>query len=163
MCPHLREFLELCARTLVCPEPIVEIGTFQVPGQEVIVDLRPLFPGKIYMGCDMQPGNSVDRIEDIHHLSFRSGEVGTFILVDTLGARLESISSDARDSSLSAQRWPRDLRPSYEFPYPWIPERLLAIYARGLSAFRIEFCLRSAPIRMQRNAGFDSVSLAGAW
>lgn len=111
----------------------------------------------------MQPGNSVDRIEDIHHLSFRSGEVGTFILVDTLGARLESISSDARDLPLSAQRWPRDLRPSYEFPYPWIPERLLAIYARGLSAFRIEFCLRSAPIRMQRNAGFDSVSLAGAW
>ena len=26
---HLREFLELCARTLVCPEPIVEIGAFQ--------------------------------------------------------------------------------------------------------------------------------------
>jgi hypothetical protein len=25
-----------------------------------------------------------DRIEDIHHLSFRSGEVGTFILAETL-------------------------------------------------------------------------------
>ena len=46
MRPHLREFLELCARTLVCPEPIVEIGAFQVAGQEAIADLRPLFPGK---------------------------------------------------------------------------------------------------------------------
>ena len=32
----------------------------------------------------MQPGPGVDRIEDIHTLSFASGEIGTFILVDTL-------------------------------------------------------------------------------
>ena len=32
----------------------------------------------------MRPGVGVDRIEDIHHLSFGSGEVGTFILADTL-------------------------------------------------------------------------------
>ena len=84
MRPHLREFLELCARTLDCPEPIVEIGAFQVPGQEAIAELRPLFPGKRYIGCDMQLGRGVDRIEDIHALSFSSGEVGTFILADTL-------------------------------------------------------------------------------
>jgi SAM-dependent methyltransferase len=84
MRPHLREFLELCARNLVCPEPIVEIGAFQVAGQESIADLRPLFPDKHYVGCDMQSGRGVDRIEDIHALSFASGEVGTFILADTL-------------------------------------------------------------------------------
>jgi methyltransferase family protein len=84
MRPHLREFLELCARTLACAEPIVEIGAFQVAGQEAIADLRPLFPGKVYVGCDMRPGRGVDRIEDIHHLSFGSDEVGTFILADTL-------------------------------------------------------------------------------
>jgi hypothetical protein len=55
MHPHLREFFDLCARTLVCPEPIVEIGTLQVAGQEAIAVLRPLFPGKIYIGCDMRP------------------------------------------------------------------------------------------------------------
>jgi SAM-dependent methyltransferase len=32
----------------------------------------------------MQPGRGVDRLEDIHALSFASGEVGTFILADTL-------------------------------------------------------------------------------
>ena len=84
MRPHVREFLEVCARTLACPEPVVEIGAFQVAGQEAISDLRPLFPGKSYLGCDMQPGPGVDRIENIHQLSFRNGEVGTFILSDTL-------------------------------------------------------------------------------
>jgi Methyltransferase domain len=84
MRPHLREFLQLCARTLGCPEPIVEIGALQVSGQEAIADLRPIFPGKRYIGCDMQPGPGVDRIEDIHALSFASGQGGTFILADTL-------------------------------------------------------------------------------
>ena len=84
MRPHLREFFELCAKTLACPEPIVEIGAFQVAGQEMISDLRPLFPGKTYIGCDMQIGPGVDRLEDIHKLSFRSGGVGTFLLADTL-------------------------------------------------------------------------------
>jgi hypothetical protein len=84
MRPHVREFLELCAQTLQCPEPIVEIGAFQVPGQEAIAELRPLFPGKRYFGCDMRPGRGVDRIEDIHALSFETGSVGTFILADTL-------------------------------------------------------------------------------
>ena len=76
MRPHLREFLELCAETLECAEPIVEIGSFQVAGQEKIANLRPLFVGKQYIGCDMQPGPGVDRLEDIHQLSFRRGEVG---------------------------------------------------------------------------------------
>jgi SAM-dependent methyltransferase len=84
MRPHLREFFELCAKTLACPEPIVEIGAFQVAGQEAISDLRPLFRGKTYIGCDMQTGPGVDRLEDIHKLSFRSGKVGTFLLADTL-------------------------------------------------------------------------------
>jgi Methyltransferase domain len=84
MRPHLREFFERCATTLACPELIVEIGAFQVAGQEKISDLRPLFPGKTYIGCDMQTGPGVDRLEDIHNLSFRSAEVGTFLLADTL-------------------------------------------------------------------------------
>ncbi|MBA3543823.1 MAG: methyltransferase domain-containing protein [Chthoniobacterales bacterium] len=70
--------------TLDCPEPIVEIGAFRVAGQEAISDLRPLFPGKRYIGCDMQSGPGVDRIENIHELSFQNGEVGTFLLSDTL-------------------------------------------------------------------------------
>jgi hypothetical protein len=50
----------------------------------VIADLRPLFPRNAFIGCDMQSGPGVDPVEGIHKLSFRSGEVGTFILADSL-------------------------------------------------------------------------------
>jgi hypothetical protein len=50
MRPRLREFLELCARTLLYPDSIVGIGAFQVPGQKELADLRPLFPGKEDIG-----------------------------------------------------------------------------------------------------------------
>ncbi len=84
MRPHVRAFFEICARVLDCPEPIVEIGSYRVPGQEAIADLRPVFRGKHYTGCDMRPGPGVDRIEDLHALSFRDVDVGTFLLADTL-------------------------------------------------------------------------------
>jgi hypothetical protein len=32
------------------PGPIVEIGSYQVAGQEAVADLRRLFPGKSYLG-----------------------------------------------------------------------------------------------------------------
>ena len=84
MRPHINAFFKSCAGLLPCPEPIVEIGTCQVAGQEDIADLRPYFAGKTYIGCDVRPGRGVDRIEDIHNLTFRDGEVGTFLLADTL-------------------------------------------------------------------------------
>jgi len=84
MRPHIHEFFQKCAVSLPCREPIVEIGAYQVPGQEAIADLRPLFPAKKYLGCDMQPGIGVDQIENIHGLSFADNSVGTFLLADTL-------------------------------------------------------------------------------
>ena len=65
-------------------EPIVELGSRPAEGQEEIANLRPLFPGKEYIGCDLQPGTGVDRIEDIHKLTFADNSVGTVIALDTL-------------------------------------------------------------------------------
>jgi hypothetical protein len=84
MRPNVRAFLELCAGVLPCPEPVVEIGSKIVAGQEDLADLRPLFPGKTFIGCDLEFGPGVDRIEDVHDLTFKDGEVGTFVLADTL-------------------------------------------------------------------------------
>ena len=84
MRPHIRAFLDLCAEMLPCPEPIAEIGAKIVPGQEHIADLRSLFSGRNFIGCDMEPGPGVDRIEDLHALKFNDNEVGTFLLSDTL-------------------------------------------------------------------------------
>jgi SAM-dependent methyltransferase len=65
-------------------EPIYEIGSYRVEGQEEFADLRPFFPGKVYVGCDMRKGLGVDRIEDVHSLKIRGDSIGTVLIFDTL-------------------------------------------------------------------------------
>jgi len=82
--PAVRRFAEEVAQRLPLPEPIVEIGARPAEGQEDIADLRSLFAGRDYLGCDVQPGPGVDRIEDVHQLSFADESVGTVVAFDTL-------------------------------------------------------------------------------
>lgn len=65
-------------------EPIYEIGSYRVKGQEEFANLRPFFPGMVYVGCDIRPGLGVDRIEDVHRLKIKSCSVGTILIMDTL-------------------------------------------------------------------------------
>ncbi len=65
-------------------EPIYEIGSYRVEGQEEFADLRPFFPKKVYVGCDIRPGLGVDRVEDVHCLKIKSNSVGTVLIFDTL-------------------------------------------------------------------------------
>jgi len=79
-----RAFVESIATIHDLPEPVVEIGALQIPGQEKYADLRPFFPDKEFIGCDMRTGPGVDRVENVHELSFGDGTVGTVIMLDTL-------------------------------------------------------------------------------
>jgi hypothetical protein len=79
-----RAFIECVARDYDLPGPIVEIGALQIPGQEKYSDLRPLFPGREFIGCDMRTGPGVDRVENLHALTFADGSIGTLIMLDTL-------------------------------------------------------------------------------
>ena len=65
-------------------EPIYEIGSYRVEGQEEFADLRPFFPGKVYTGCDMRVGLGVDQVEDVHCLKIKSNSIGTILIFDTL-------------------------------------------------------------------------------
>jgi SAM-dependent methyltransferase len=65
-------------------EPVLEIGSFRVEGQEDLANLRELFPGKKFVGVDMRKGLGVDRIENIHALKIPSNSVGSVICIDTL-------------------------------------------------------------------------------
>lgn len=65
-------------------EPLVEIGARAAEGQEHLVDLRAIFHAGQHIGCDIQDGKGVDRIEDVHHLSFADDSVGTVISLETL-------------------------------------------------------------------------------
>jgi SAM-dependent methyltransferase len=71
------------AETFTLPEPILEIGSYQVEGQESIINLRKLFPGRAYTGVDMRPGPGVDLVADVEKLPHPDASVGMVIAVST--------------------------------------------------------------------------------
>jgi SAM-dependent methyltransferase len=71
------------AETFDLPEPILEIGSYQVPGQEQIADLRSLFSGKDYLGVDTRAGNGVDVVASVEDLPFHDESIGTVISMST--------------------------------------------------------------------------------
>ena len=81
---NIRACVQAVAETLTIPQPIVEIGALQVEGRLYSADLRPLFAECDYTGCDIRPGPGVDRIEDVHQLSFAPATVGTVLMLETL-------------------------------------------------------------------------------
>lgn len=80
----IKQFVKICAKTLPISDPIYEFGALQVLGQEGFADLRPLFPGKEYVGADMRKGPGVDVILNLHHINLPSESVGTVLILDTL-------------------------------------------------------------------------------
>ncbi len=81
---HLRSFVNICKETLDLQEAIYEFGALQVHGDKELEDLRPLFLGKKYVGCDMRPGPGVDLVQNLHNLDLVDETVGTAICMDTL-------------------------------------------------------------------------------
>lgn len=81
---NIRFFVEEVSKNFTIMEPIIEVGSFIVPGQEELANLRPLFPGKQFIGCDMRYGNGVDRLENVECLSFENESIGTILIMDTL-------------------------------------------------------------------------------
>jgi len=62
---------------------ILEIGSFIVPGRGHHADLRPLFPGRKYLGTDMREGPGVDQVCDVEDLPFESETFPSVISCDT--------------------------------------------------------------------------------
>lgn len=80
----IKDFVSIAATTLPIKESIYEFGSLQVPGQEGFADLRPLFPGREYVGADMREGTGVDKVLDLHDIDVPSESVGTVLCLDTL-------------------------------------------------------------------------------
>lgn len=81
---NVKAFVRDVAELFEIPEPVYEFGSLQVSGQEGYADLRPIFPDKAYVGCDLRMGVGVDRIEDVMALSLGDETVGTVLILDTL-------------------------------------------------------------------------------
>jgi SAM-dependent methyltransferase len=84
MRPAVLEFARDVAEHLPLALPLVELGSRAADGQEADADLRGIFGVAEHIGCDLQDGPGVDRIEDVHALSFADGSVGTVICLETL-------------------------------------------------------------------------------
>lgn len=80
----VRNFVEIVAQDLPIGEPIYEFGSFQVKGQRKLANLRPIFQGKTYIGCDIRHGPGVDNILNIQNTNLPSDSIGTVIIVETL-------------------------------------------------------------------------------
>jgi SAM-dependent methyltransferase len=80
---HNKAFCRLVAETFDCPGPVFEFGSYQVEGQVEYADLRGLFPGREYVGCDMRPGPGVDRVEDVSALTLPDESAGTVLCIET--------------------------------------------------------------------------------
>ena len=81
---NIKDFASIVSTTLPIIEPIYEFGSFQVPEQIKFADLRPLFPDKDYIGCDMRKGPGVDKILNLHSIDLPDNSVGTVLCFDTL-------------------------------------------------------------------------------
>ncbi len=83
----MNQFLRGVARSMIAsftlPEPIVEIGSYQVEGQSDLINLRTLFPGKEYVGVDFREGPGVDLVASVEDLPHLDQSVGTVIAFST--------------------------------------------------------------------------------
>ena len=71
------------AETFELPGPILEIGAYQVAGQESVADLRRFFPGRPYTGLDARAGRGVDLVADVENLPHADASVGTVLAMNT--------------------------------------------------------------------------------
>jgi SAM-dependent methyltransferase len=79
----MNRFLRGVARSMIesfdLPDPLLELGSYQVAGQEELIDLRGLFPGRPYTGVDFRPGRGVDLVANVESLPLPSNSVGTVL------------------------------------------------------------------------------------
>lgn len=78
-----RALVEAAVAVFEPPDPVVEIGSLQVQ-EGAVGNLRPVFAGRQFIGCDMQPGPGVDRVERLEALTFPDGFAGTLLCLNVL-------------------------------------------------------------------------------
>ncbi len=122
---NIRNFLEETAKHCSLKDPLVEIGSYTVKGQEELANLRPIFPNNEYIGTDMRTGPGVDRIENVEYLNFKDNSLGGIICIDTIQcvrdiwkAKLEINRTLAKDGILfiaSAMNAPYNIQYFYNY------------------------------------------------
>lgn len=77
MNPFISGVARAAIETFPLADPILEIGSYLVPGQEEIANLRGLVGTRPYTGIDFRPGPGVDAVENVECLPRADKSVGT--------------------------------------------------------------------------------------
>jgi len=80
----IRRCVEVFAECFEPSGPVVELGARYEPGYAWLGDMRPLFPGRPFIGCDIRQGPGVDRLEDAEQLRLQDASAGTVLLFEVL-------------------------------------------------------------------------------
>ncbi len=79
----MNQFIRGVARAAVesfdLPDTVLEIGSYQVAGQEGLIDLRGLFANRPYTGVDFRAGPGVDLVANVEKLPLPDASVGTVV------------------------------------------------------------------------------------
>lgn len=81
---QVKSFIELISKTIHVRGPIYEFGSRQMIGQDAFADLRPLFPGEEYVGCDYIAGPGVDVVLDLREIELPDNSVQTLICCEVV-------------------------------------------------------------------------------
>jgi hypothetical protein len=139
----MNQFINGLARTMVetldCPSPILEIGSYQVAGQEELAELRSFFMHKEYLGVDMRPGPGVDCIADVEALPKKKGHGGNSDSPEHIRARATFLEGFRRGSARAAAKGHVPGFLPLLLPPSQLSERLLALHSRGAEAVTVGF------------------------
>lgn len=84
MRPNVLAIARAAAEAFESSGAVYEFGAYLVEGQGGLGDLRGLFRGRKFIGCDIRPGPGVDRVEDLANLSLPDESATMIVCLDTL-------------------------------------------------------------------------------
>lgn len=79
----LHGMVRAVTETFDLPNPVLEIGSYQVAGQEDLIDVRRFFPGRDYVGVDVRPGPGVECVANVEALPQPDASAGTVLALNT--------------------------------------------------------------------------------
>lgn len=79
----LRGMARAVFETFDLPGPVLEVGSYQVAGQEDLIDLRGFFPARPYLGIDVRQGPGVDLVASVESLPLPAASFGTVLALST--------------------------------------------------------------------------------
>jgi SAM-dependent methyltransferase len=74
---------QAAVETFDMAEPVLEVGSYLVEGQEHIANLRTLLAGRAFTGMDMRPGPGVDQVANVEALPFADDSFSTIFALNT--------------------------------------------------------------------------------